>query len=51
MMMSMEQSVKYMAGENRRTRRKHVTLAVFHHKSHMTISGLEPGPPLWEAGD
>jgi hypothetical protein len=22
-----------------------------HHKSHMTCPGLEPGPPLWEAGD
>jgi hypothetical protein len=23
----------------------------FHHKSHMTWPGLEPGPPLWEVGD
>jgi hypothetical protein len=22
-----------------------------HHKSHMTLPGLEPGPPRWEAGD
>jgi hypothetical protein len=22
-----------------------------HHNSHMTRLGLEPGPPLWEAGD
>jgi hypothetical protein len=22
-----------------------------HHKSHMTRTGLEPGPPRWEAGD
>jgi hypothetical protein len=22
-----------------------------HHKSHMTGSGLEPGPPRWEASD
>jgi hypothetical protein len=22
-----------------------------HHKSHMTWTGLGPGPPLWEAGD
>jgi hypothetical protein len=22
----------------------------FHHKSHITWSGLEPGPPRWEAG-
>jgi hypothetical protein len=22
-----------------------------HHKSHMTGTGLEPGPPLWEASD
>jgi hypothetical protein len=22
-----------------------------HHKSHMTLLGLEPGPPRWEVGD
>jgi hypothetical protein len=22
-----------------------------HHKSHLTIPGLEPGPPRWEASD
>jgi hypothetical protein len=22
-----------------------------HHKSYMIWTGLEPGPPLWEAGD
>jgi hypothetical protein len=22
-----------------------------HHKSHKTWPGLEPGPPLWEAGN
>jgi hypothetical protein len=22
-----------------------------HHKSHMTWPGIEPPPPLWEAGD
>jgi hypothetical protein len=22
-----------------------------YHKSHMTLPGLEPGPPPWEAGD
>jgi hypothetical protein len=22
-----------------------------HHKSHMTWSGFEPGPPRWEASD
>jgi hypothetical protein len=22
-----------------------------HHKPHITCSGLEPGPPRWEAGD
>jgi hypothetical protein len=21
-----------------------------HHKSHMDLSGIEPGPPRWEAG-
>jgi hypothetical protein len=22
-----------------------------HHKSHMDLPGIEPGPPGWEAGD
>jgi hypothetical protein len=30
-------------GENLRQRH------FVHHKSHMTITGLEPGPPQWEA--
>jgi hypothetical protein len=24
---------------------------IFHHKSHMSRPGLEPGPPRWEASD
>jgi hypothetical protein len=31
---------------NRSTRRKPA-----HHKSHMTRTGFEPGPPRWEASD
>jgi hypothetical protein len=36
---------------NRSTRRKPAPAPLFHHKSHMTRPGLEPGQPRWEASD
>jgi hypothetical protein len=32
---------------NRRTRKKHAPLQFFHHKSHITWPGMEPGPQNW----
>jgi hypothetical protein len=45
MMMNVEQSVECLAGETLHQCR------FIHHKSHMTLPGLEPGPPKWEIGD
>jgi hypothetical protein len=36
---------------NQNTLRKPASVLFVHHKSHMTWSVLEPGPPQWEAGD
>jgi hypothetical protein len=36
---------------NRSTRKKTPKRHFVHHKSHMTRSGLEHGPPRWEASD
>jgi hypothetical protein len=51
-MMSVEQSVEWeLAGETEvlgeNLSKRHFVL----HKSHMTWSGLEFGPPRWEAND
>jgi hypothetical protein len=36
---------------NQSTRRKPVPCHIVHHKFHMSIPGLKPGRPWWEAGD
>jgi hypothetical protein len=37
----------YLAGETENLPQ----LYFVHHKSHMTLPGIEPGPPRWEARD
>jgi hypothetical protein len=51
MMMSVEQSVEWMAGETEVLGENLPPCRFVHHKSHMTWPGLESGPPLWEVGD
>jgi hypothetical protein len=50
-MMIVKQSVEYeLAGETEVLRENLSQCHFAHHKSHMNWPGLEPGPPLWEAG-
>jgi hypothetical protein len=50
MMMSVEQSVEWeLAGETEVLGETLPRCHFVHHKSHMTVSGLEPGPPRWKA--
>jgi hypothetical protein len=51
MIMSVEQSVECLAGETKVLGENLPQYLVVHHKSHMTVLGLEPGPPRWETGD
>jgi hypothetical protein len=51
-MMNVEQSVELeLAGVTEVLREILPQCHFVNHKSHMTWPGLEPGPPLWEAGD
>jgi hypothetical protein len=51
MMMSVEQSVEWLAGETEVLRASLPQCRFVHHKSRMTLHELEPRPPRWEAGD
>jgi hypothetical protein len=51
MMMSVEQSLELMAREAEILGEDLPNCHSVHHKSNMTSSGLEAGPPRWEAGD
>jgi hypothetical protein len=52
MMMSVEQSVAWeLAGETEVLGESLPQRHFVHHKSHMTLAGIEPGPPRWEARD
>jgi hypothetical protein len=51
-MMSVEQSVEWdLEGETEVLGENLPQCHFVHHKSRMTLLGLEPGPPQWEAGD
>jgi hypothetical protein len=51
-MMSVEQSVEWKLGEETDVPGENLPQRHFiHHKSYMNWTGLEPGPPRWEAGD
>jgi hypothetical protein len=51
MMMSLEQSVEWLAGETEVLGENLPQSLFVHHKSHVTLSRLELGPPRWEASD
>jgi Ni/Co efflux regulator RcnB len=52
MMMIVEQSVEWRSTGETEVLGENLPQRNFvHHKSHMMKSGLEPGPPQWEAGD
>jgi hypothetical protein len=50
MMVSVEHSVEWLAGETEVLGENQPKYRVVYHKSHMTWSGLESGPLRWEAG-
>jgi hypothetical protein len=51
MIMSMEHSVEYLE-EYAEVLGENLPQCHFvHHKSHMTVPGLEQGPPWWEASE
>jgi hypothetical protein len=50
-MMSVEQSVEWLAGETEVLGENLPQCRFIHHKFHKIRPGLEPGPPRWEAGD
>jgi hypothetical protein len=50
--MNVEKSVEWELAEEMEVLRENLPQHHFvHHKSHMTWTGLELGPPLWEAAD
>jgi hypothetical protein len=50
--MMMENLVEWrLAGETEVLGENPPQLHFFHHKSHLTRPGIEPGPPRWEASD
>jgi hypothetical protein len=52
MMMNVEQSVEWELALKTEVLGENLPQRLFvHHKSHMTCSGIEPGPPRWEASD
>jgi hypothetical protein len=52
MMMDVKQSVEWeLAGETEVLGENLPQCPLVHHKFHMTLPGLELGPPSWEAGD
>jgi hypothetical protein len=42
--------IRFVKG-NRSTKRKPVLVPFSHLRSHITRSGIEPGPPLWKVDD
>jgi hypothetical protein len=51
MIMIVEQLVEWeLAGETEVLGENLVPMPFLHHKSHITRSRIEPGPPSWEAG-
>jgi hypothetical protein len=52
MMMSVEQSVEREFPGEAEVLGENLSQCQFvHYKSHITLPGIEPGPPQWEAGD
>jgi hypothetical protein len=51
MMMIVEQSVEFLAGETEVLEENLTQCRFVHHKSHRTWRGLVSGPPRREAGD
>jgi hypothetical protein len=49
--MSVEQSEWELAGETEVLGENLAQYHFIHHKSHITWTGLEPGPQRWEVGD
>jgi hypothetical protein len=50
LMLSVERPVKSLARETELPGGNLPQCRVVHHKSHMTLPELQPGPPWWEAG-
>jgi hypothetical protein len=51
MMMSVEHSVERLVGETEVLGRNLSRCSFVYHSSHVTLSGLEPETPRWDAGD